>query len=147
MATTKRIWNKQELTIAYYIAKWDIGGLKITEQELVDYVIGRTTRPSLKMQVANFRFLLQLDGPQLEDASQAMRSLAEELSNHTVVQVRSIIFNYIDKMEDVILEQKTKGINATINKRRDELNAQLESNFLAQVAQKSIGRRLRKIEK
>lgn len=147
MASVKRIWNDQELTIAYYIAKWDVAGLKISEKDLVQYVIGETTHTSLKMQVANFRYLLGVEGPQLQDASQSMKRLVDDLANKTMTQVRNTIFAYMEEIEASIEQLKIKGVNAQINKRRDEANAQLNKNFEAQLAIKSQYRRLKRIEK
>jgi len=65
----KRIWSKQELTIAYYVAKFNLNGLEnISLSELAEDVIKNTTKQSLNMQVANFRYLLDIPGHKLEDA-------------------------------------------------------------------------------
>ena len=34
----QRVWSQEELSIAYYIAKWDYNGLKMDEDYIVDYV-------------------------------------------------------------------------------------------------------------
>ena len=47
----KKDWSKEELTIAYYIAKWDLSGIDATMEELALAVIGDTTVTSLDMQV------------------------------------------------------------------------------------------------
>lgn len=145
MSSKKRIWSKDELTIAYYIAKWGYAGLRISEYDFAEYIIGNTSIPSLKMQVANFRYLLGIDGFKLEDASKAMKDLTEELSNSTITQVRRMILNYVDSCNEKIEIEKSKSINKQVNKRRDELNEQYDNNFKAKLnMMQSQGRRLRK---
>jgi hypothetical protein len=142
-------WNREELIIAYYIAKWDYTGLKISETELVNYVIGNSTVPSLQMQTANFRHLLGVEGYKLSagDGCVGKKEIVDEMSNKTVTQVRGIIFEYIDNIMDKVKERTTNTHNKEVNKKRDALNAQEERNYLAQVAQKRKFRRLRKLDK
>jgi hypothetical protein len=142
---TKRIWNTEELTIAYYIAKWDENGLKMSKEDLAEYVITNTSVRSLNMQAANFRFLLGLEGYQLEDASAAQRQLVDELDNLTVTQVRNIIFTYADSVSDRTEELKRKSANKSVNQKRDEANAELEAQFQAKVKSLSQFRNLRKL--
>ena len=143
----KRIWNNEELTIAYYIAKWDLNGLNMTEEDLADYVIGNTSTQSLRMQTANFRHLLGLEGYSLEDASEAQKSVVDLMANKTVTQVRNIIFTYADSVSDQISANKAKKTNSKIDIRKDELNDMLQMNFENQLAMKSMNRRLRRITK
>lgn len=142
MASKKRIWSKNELIIAYYIAKWDYAGLKISEHDFVEYIIGNTSVPSLRMQIANFRHLLQLDGYKLGDASQAMKDLVKELDNKTISQVRRMIKSYVEECEESIKILTIKSGNKEVNKKRDALNAQYQINFEKELAMKSRGRKL-----
>jgi hypothetical protein len=142
---SKRIWNNKELTIAYYIAKWDSNGLKMSKEDLAEFVITNTSIRSLDMQAANFRFLLGLEGYQLEDASVAQKNLVDELDNLTVTQVRNIIFTYADSVSDRTEELKRKSANKSVNQKRDELNAELDKNFQARVNSISQFRNLRKL--
>jgi hypothetical protein len=129
MKTSKRIWTNQELTIAYYMAKWNMNGIGITEQALVDGVIGNTSVGSFRMQVANFRYLLDIEGCQLTHASKKMKELCEKLSNKTMTQVRRMVIKAI-KQSDVSSEYySTKKNNEAAYKRRDELNQLSETNY------------------
>lgn len=142
---TKRIWNTNELTIAYYIAKWDINGLKMSREDLADFVITNTSVRSLNMQAANFRFLLGLEGYQLEDASQAQRQLVDELDNMTVTQVRNTIFTYADSVSERTEELRVTFANKSVNQKRDEANTQLDAIFQKKVMSMSKFRNLRKL--
>jgi hypothetical protein len=145
MKNSKRIWNNNELIIAYYVAKWDVNGLKMTEEELAEYVIGNTSAQSLKMQAANFRHLLGIEGYTLEDASQAQRDVVEQLKNSTVTQVRNMIFTYTDSVQEEFDARKASKTNKAVNEKRDQLNAQLQKDFEAQLKMKGMYRRLRKL--
>lgn len=142
---TKRIWNTEELTIAYYIAKWDINGLKMSREDLANFVITNTSVRSLNMQAANFRYLLGLEGYQLEDASQAQRQLVDELDNMTVTQVRNNIFTYADSVSDRTEELRVTFENKSVNQKRDEANAQLDAVYQKKVKSLSQFRNLRKL--
>lgn len=145
MTTKKRIWTKEELTIAYYIAKWDYNGLQIDEGELVDGVIGRTTKPSLQMQVANFRYLLDIEGYQLEDASEAMKELVAELQNKTVTQIRHMVIDYIQSHGDEIKTASLSKNNNEARIRAKALNEQEQLNHENKLKSwAKFGRRLRK---
>lgn len=147
MSTKMRVWNKSELTIAYYIAKFGLNGLKMSEEHLAYNVIGNTTVRSLQMQSENFRYLLGFDS-QLSHTSKAQRDLADKLQNKTTTQVREIIFDYCDIMEDVISKKVRAAANKKTHSKKDELNAQLQLNFEAQVANmKAMGRNLTPINK
>lgn len=125
MRTTKlRIWSEKELTIAYYIAKWDFNGLGVSEEDVVELIIGETTIPSLKMQIANFRFLLNIEGYQLKDVSKAMKDLADKLKDKTMSQVRKIVLEIIDEQSEIIEKAQISRNNKLANSRRDVLNQQ-----------------------
>lgn len=145
MKNSKRIWNNNELIIAYYIAKWDVNGLKMTEEELAEFVIGNTSTQSLKMQAANFRHLLGIEGYTLEDASNAQRDVVEQLKNKTVTQVRNIIFTYADSVSEQVATLKATKSNKVVNEKRDELNKLMQKNFENELKMKMMNRRLRKI--
>lgn len=123
-SSKKRIWNEKELTIAYYIAKWDMLGVGVELEDLVNEVIGDTTVNSLNMQVANFRFLLNIPGRQLEHASNVMKELVDKYQNQTMTQMRRLL-NVIISESDVKIEKaKTRRNNDTANEKRDVLNEQ-----------------------
>jgi len=142
MSRKQRIWSEIELTIAYYIARWDYAGLKISEYEMVEYIIQDTTINSLNMQVANFRFLLGIDGRQLEDASKAMRELVNKLDGKTIVQIRRTILDYACEKDTSFSINCHKQNNKAINKKKDKLNEQYRFNFEKELERRSRGRRL-----
>ena len=129
----KHSWTKQDLTVAYYIAKWDLNGLGISKDEIIDNVIGDSTVPSLNMQVANFRYLLGIEGYQLEHASEAMKDLVDELQNKTVTQVRAIVNAYIDKRYQKSRQTNVNKHNRQIEKKREELNEFEQRNHKAKL--------------
>ena len=91
---TQRIWNQNELTIAYYASKYGtLNGLNMSKEELVDYVIGNTSERSFDMQVANFNYLLGIGESKYTDYSKAMVKVVEDLKNKTVTQVREMILD------------------------------------------------------
>ena len=141
----KRIWNKEELTIAYFIAKWGVDPLKMSEDELVEYVIGDTTKNSLKKQVANFRYLLNLDGYKLKDYSKAMSELVDELKNETYTNVKNSIEGYITENQDKISNLLVKSSNKKIDEKKHLLNKDLDDNFNRQLEAKRRFRRLRHV--
>jgi len=142
MSRSKRIWSEQELTIAYYIARWDYAGLKISEHDMVEFIIGDTTINSLNMQVANFRFLLGIDGYQLSHTSKTMRALVDSLSRKTIVQIRRMVLDYIfSKGEyESVVGKKVK--NEAASKKERELNRQYQINFEKELARRTMGRSL-----
>ena len=125
----KRIWNKQELTIAYYMAKYDMSGINIEEDTLIHTVIKDTSKASLRMQVANFRHLLNIEGYQLSHASQAMKDLCDEYDTKSQSEIKMLVISYIDACELDIADYTTQKANKIVNKRRDKLNSILKSNF------------------
>lgn len=141
----KRIWSKEELTIAYFIAKWSIGPLKMSEEDLVDCVIGNTSLNSLNKQVANFRYLLNIDGYKLKDYSKAMSSLVDELQNLTYHKVREMIQLYIKSNEETINCLIIKSKNSSVNEIKDALNLNLSKNYERQLEAKRKFRRLKHV--
>lgn len=129
MAKAKRFWTREELIIAYYIAKWDYSGLNISEHDFANYVITDTTVASLRMQTACFRQLLGLDGHRLAHCSELMKELVKELENKTISQVRKLIFSYVDLQEDNIKILTIQKENKIVNKKRDQLNTQYQLDF------------------
>lgn len=138
----QRIWSKDELIIAYYIARYGYSGLNICEDDLVDYVIGDTTKNSLRMQSANFRYLLGIEGYALSHTSELQREIVEELKNKTTTQVRKIIQAKLEQSSDLISLGIVKKNNHSIEKRKDQLNQQLKLNFEKEFERRSRGRKL-----
>lgn len=145
----KRIWNTEELTCAYYVSKYGtLNGLKMTKEELVDYVIGDTTERSFDMQVANFNYIMGVGEYQLEDTSKAQRELVDSLTNKTVTQVREIILTYAEKIDDEVSARRTAVANKSANSKVEELNAEMEKNFQAKLQMlKLMGRNLTPVKK
>lgn len=141
---TKRIWSTNELIIAYYIAKYDYLKLKITEYDFAEHIIGNTSVQSLRMQVANFRYLLGIEGYQLEHSSKLMKTIVDDLAHKTDVEIRRMINDYVSTIDTSSQIKTKKDINKAANKRRDELNAQYEKNFQNKLATLGRYRNLRK---
>lgn len=149
MSKTQRIWNKQELTIAYYASKYGtLNGLKMNKEEIVNYVIGNTSERSFDMQVANFNYLLGLDGSQLEDYSKLMVEVVEDLKNKTVTQVREIIMNYAISIDDQIAANKVAFKNCEVKTKTQLLNEELNRVYEAKLnAMARSGRRLKPLNR
>jgi len=149
MANSKRIWNKEELTFAYYVSKYGtLNGLNMSKDEIVEYVIGDTTERSFDMQVANFNYILGLGDYQLDATSRLQVEIVEELKNKTVTQVRDILINYADSIDEVVNSRRTKKNNTVANENVAALNAQEVANFEAKMKMyKSLGRRLTPVKK
>lgn len=143
----KRIWTKGELTIAYYIAKWNYNGLGADEAHIVDNVIGDTTRASLNMQTANFRYLLGIEGPQLDHTSQLQADIVEEYKNKTVTQMRKVLDNIIEPLSLKIKERKVFTNNSKTKERANALNEQSELNFHNKLKAMRMHRRLKPLKK
>lgn len=141
----RRIWTKDELIIAYYIAKWNYSGLKTTEDELVNYVIQNTTAASLFMQVSNFRNLITGSEEGLSNPSKLMAEIFDELANKTMIQVRNIVLDYMDSKEEDIKSIKVSKANAKVNEKRDKANAELQAVFDRKMAYKNKYQRLTKV--
>lgn len=150
MANSKRIWNKEELTFAYYVSKYGtLNGLNMDKEEIVNYIIGDTTERSFDMQVANFNYILgHIDSYQLDATSKLQGEIVEELKNKTVTQVRDILINYAESVDDKARERKVKAKNKTANEKVAELNAISQGNFEAKLAMYAqMGRRLTPVKK
>ena len=149
MANSKRIWNKEELTFAYYVSKYGtLNGLNMSKDEIVEYVIGDTTERSFDMQVANFNYILGLGDYQLDATSRLQVEIVEELKNKTVTQVRDILINYADSIDEVVNSRRTKKNNTVANENVAALNAQEVANFEAKMKMyKSLGRRLTPVKR
>jgi hypothetical protein len=145
MKQPKRIWSREELIIAYYIAKWDYNGLSITSEDIVDIAIKGSSKSSLNMHVANFRHLLNIDGYKLEHTSKLMDEVVEEMKNKTVTQVRGIVNMILDKKEDELEAARVKRKNAQIAERAEKANVVLFLIFENKVKAMQKHRRLRKL--
>jgi len=143
----QRIWNNEELTIAYYVSKYGtLNGLNIRKDEIVNYVIGNTSERSFDMQVANFNYLLGIGESQYTDYSKAMVEVVEELKNKTVTQVREIIMNYAISIDEQIAINKTNFKNTEVKDKTQLLNEELNRVYEAKLdAIARSGRRLRPI--
>lgn len=86
----RRTWQKEELLFCYYVAKYGFGGLEISRDELIFDIIGNTTIKSFDYQTANFRSLLGMEGGQLVNYSNRMRSIAIEYSVYSQFQLSNI---------------------------------------------------------
>ena len=122
MKTSKRIWSKEELTIVYYIAKWDLSGIDITMEELANAVIGNTTLVSLNMQVSHFRSILDIEETNLTGASNVMRELVEEYKDFTMTQIRAKVVSKIQSSDSDIISHRKKKVSLESSKRVAKLN-------------------------
>ena len=145
MKSSKRIWNKEELIIAYYIAKWGLTGIDVTPEELAESVIGDTTEASLQMQVANFRSILNIEGFQLDHTSKAQNDLINEYKNTTMTQIRAQVISKIQSSVSNIISNKKKKNALESSKRVQSLNADLQKNHDNKVASMQKYRNLRKL--
>lgn len=148
MKNSKRIWSSEELTIAFYIAKYGVEQLKMDEGFIVDYVIGDTSVASLKMQVANFNELLDLDGPRLSHYSKAMVTVVENNDNKSQKDLTQEIFDFCDSRENEITARKTKVANKSVSQKTLDLNIELNKNFEAKMKNLAkMGRKLTPVQK
>lgn len=135
-------WTTNDQLIAYYFAKYDGVGLNISEEEFSDTIIGTSTQ-SLKMQIANFRYLLNLEGYKLSHASRLQKEVIDRFDCLSQAGVKRIILTYVDKVDSQNVIRTNKDLNKKANKRRDELNAQYLQNFQNKLdAWRRMGRRL-----
>ena len=146
---TKRIWNNEELTFAYYVAKHgNLKALQMTKEDVVYHIIGNTTERSFDMQVENFRNLLGLVDSPYNNYSQKMVEVSESLKNTTITNVRTILMDYAIKMDDVAEERRVKRANVSVSTKRQELNSELNKNFENKLAaMRKSGRRLTPVNK
>ena len=145
MSNTKsRIWNNEELTFAYYVAKFgQLEKMKMTKDDVVYHIIGDTTERSFDMQVENFRNLLGLVDSPYNNYSQKMVEVSESLKNTTITNVRTILMDYAIKMDSVAEERRVKRANVSVSTKRQELNSELNKNFENKLAaMRKSGRRL-----
>tara|TARA_R110000737_G_scaffold317350_1_gene327961 strand:+ start:136 stop:585 length:450 start_codon:yes stop_codon:yes gene_type:complete len=149
MSNSKRIWNNEELTFAYYVAKHgNLKALQMTKEDVVYHIIGNTTERSFDMQVENFRHLLGIGESAYDNYSQKMVEVSESLKNTTITNVRTILMNYATKMDVVAQERRVKRANESKMEKRDELNSTLNKNFEAKLeAMRLSGRRLTPVKK
>jgi len=144
MKVLKHEWSEKDLVIAYYISKWDYNGLGIDEYDLIDSVIPNSTVQSLSMQVANFRHLLNIDGYKLSDSSKLMKVIVDKYDGVPAEKVKGIVSKIIDGC-DVELG-RGKRSNKAIDKKKLELNAELERNYQAKLKlMKNMGRNLKRV--
>jgi len=144
MKVLKHEWSEKDLVVAYYISKWDYSGLGIDEEDLVDTVIPNTTVQSLSMQVANFRHLLNIEGYKLSDSSKLMKVIVDKYDGLSMLKVRGIVSEIIDGC-DVELGRGIRS-NKLVDKKKLELNAELERNFQAKLKlMKNMGRNLKRV--
>ena len=149
MSNTQRIWNNEELTFAYYVAKFgQLEKLKMTKEDVIYHIIGNTTERSFDMQVENFRNLLGLVDSPYNNYSQKMVEVSESLKNTTITNVRTILMDYAIKMDEVATARRIKRENVSKMDKRDELNKEMNKNFNAQLnMMKLMGRNLTPIGK
>lgn len=150
MSNTKsRIWNNEELTFAYYVAKFgQLEKMKMTKDDVVYHIIGDTTERSFDMQVENFRNLLGLVDSPYNNYSQKMVEVSESLKNTTITNVRTILMDYAIKMDSVAEERRVKRANVSVSTKRQELNSELNKNFENKLAaMRKSGRRLTPVNK
>ena len=120
-------------------------GLRIDEDALVNGVIGNTTKRSLEMQMANFRFALNIEGYQLEDVSQAMWDVINKYKDYTSSMIRTVVREYIEGSADQIALAETKQNNKASEKRRLEVNEASQAEFDRKLKYQRKHRRLRSI--
>ena len=143
----RRIWNNEELTIAYYITKWGYSGLDISEEDLVNGVIGNTTAASLLKQTANFRDIMNIEGFKLGNgqAQPAKEAVVEELKNMTMTQVRKLVISKIESSEESIKSFNKNLAKTELNKRVIDLNNNLNDIHNKKVAALLSHRNLKRI--
>lgn len=96
MEKKRKVWAKEELVIAYYLAKWGLHGLTTTPYRLAHNVIGGTTVKSLDMQVQKFRFLLGLGKPYIPNDCELHKEIVKEFANKTISRTRLYISDYLE---------------------------------------------------
>lgn len=96
MTLKRRLWSSEELTIAYYLAKFGRRGIPYSQRELAQDIIGKTTLKSLNCQVATFRYLLGIEGEQLRSTSKLKEQLVIDLSHHKPSVLRDLVTTIIE---------------------------------------------------
>tara|TARA_R110002126_G_scaffold1823_4_gene10882 strand:+ start:381 stop:818 length:438 start_codon:yes stop_codon:yes gene_type:complete len=145
MKTSKRIWSKEELTIVYYIAKWDLSGIDISMEELAEAVIGNTTLVSLNMQVSHFKNILNIEETNLTGASNLMRELLEDYRDCTMTQIRARVISKIQSSVSNIISHKKIKASLESSKRIAKLNKASDLVFENKLKGLRKHRNLRKI--
>ena len=145
MKSSKRIWTKEELTIAYYIAKWDLTGIDITPEELAEAVIGNTTLVSLQMQVTHFRNILNIEDSNLTGASNVMIELINEYKDYTMTQIRAQVISKIQSSISNIISHNKNKKSLEASKRVAKLNEDLNLVFENKIKELQKYRNLRKL--
>lgn len=135
-------WTRQDMTLAYYVAKWGTNGLEVESiKDLAEHVIESSVR-SLSMQASNFRHLLNIEGSQLSDYSKLAAEIVEELANKTYTQVKALCNQIIADSD--IKANKAQAINQECAKKRTQFKADSEARLQRELARySSFGRRLR----
>lgn len=144
-------WNNEDLVIAYYYAKWGTVNLGLDEAGLVT-IIGETTKPSLLKQAANFRGALGIEGFTLtakdNKICKSKSKVIDALQNKTITQVRNMVLITIEERQDRLEAKYVKDTNKEANKRRDEMNAESQTNFENKLElYKNMGRNLTPVKK
>jgi len=142
-----RIWTREELIITYYVTRYDLTGLGITEEDLVLGVIGGTTVHSFHMQQANFRYGLGIEGYQLDSVSRSMWNLIEEFKDKEMLDIRPMIIDYISKSNEKIKKSQIQQRNKKTETKMSEANRLLDEQFQRELKKKMFGRRLKKVVK
>lgn len=88
----RKRWSEGDLTIAYYLARFGKNDFDKTKEQIVKEVIKDTSIKSLNMQVANFRFLLDIEGEQLRGYTKNKIEIINKLRGRS----RTYIFALID---------------------------------------------------
>lgn len=134
-------WTIGDNTIAYYIALYGTDSLRITDQkELAELVIGSTAN-SLSMQVANFRYLLNLEGYTLSDYSKMQEDVVRMMSGKSWNEVRQIVDEVILRSD--IATNATKKNLAECEEKQKEFKKRSEEELSRQLAgHKKYGRNL-----
>lgn len=144
MKTRTKKWGKDDLLFPYIEALYGLSCLKINEEQAC-HVIGDTSIGSFKMQTANFRFLLNTEGWQLDDASKAMKQMVDDLANKTKTDIMRLAKQVIrdrgfsDEIKTAVEH------NEMVNRRKVRLNKMLESNYQAKL--KMLRRRRKLVRK
>jgi hypothetical protein len=119
MPRKRRLWIKEELIIAYYIARCGRKGINHSYRELAETIIGKTTIKSLNCQVATFRYLLGIDGYQLRGSSKLKNEIVKEFAMHKPSSIKQkvklIIENrsnpFTQESIDFLCSTRTKFLN------------------------------------
>jgi hypothetical protein len=78
------------------------------------------------MQVSNFRYILDIPGQQLTDASALMYELADELDNVTYTNVKKIVLDEIESVKLIVAKNKTTRHNLSVIEKMAKANAKIQ---------------------